>query len=110
MKKNTFGKDRDRLISFQKKSMNNNIWKISTKYSNLLMKHLHTNKLDNYCFVIYGQYINELNANNININIHKKVYIQIWLTLINSIKKEKNMKLAIHQLHLTNVKHLNRGL
>ena len=80
-------------------------WKISKKYSTILMDHEDKNEYFEIAPNIYHQFISELKVKKVpHVN---KNYIQIWDTMINTIKLEKNMKMAVRILHLTNCKKIN---
>jgi len=101
----TIHKRRNKAINIQ--ADHKEAWKISLKYSEKLI--LNKDKYDLYdkCFVCYNQFMNELK--NKKLNTENKKYTQIWDTLLNTINhKEDFMQRAIHILHLTNVKKINK--
>jgi len=101
MKITTIHKDRRRKEEFFVKQLHDTSWKISLKYSTLLNKNINGDKIVGHCYMVYDQFLREIKSNNIDIgntNLQKS-----WTTLINSLKTEKNIKLAVKQLHLTNL-------
>lgn len=101
MKITTIHKDKRRKEEFRLKQVHDTSWKISLKYSTLLNNNVNSVKIVKYCYMAYDQFIREIKANKMNIrntNLHKS-----WRTMMNSLKTEKNIKLAVKQLHLTNL-------
>ena len=106
---NIIFKDKRRLLSFQEQDNYYKAWGISYKYSSQLMKKIKLNyDLDdiyNLCMMLYKQYINELKFNQLKLK--NQNYIQVWETMMNTIRYEKKMKQAIHLLHQTNQQRIN---
>ena len=103
--KDTISVNKRRRISYGKKENYNECWKISLKYSSILMKNINSDDLYNICCSIYGQYITELKSKNLQLkdkhnNIKK--YIQVWETMVNTVRKGEIEKQAIRLLHQTN--------
>ena len=101
MKITTIHKDKRRKEEFFVKQLHDTSWKISLKYSTLLNNNVNSVKLVNYCYMSYDQFLREIKASKINIkntNLQKS-----WTTLMNSLKTEKNIKMAVKQLHITNL-------
>jgi len=93
-------KDKRRTEAFNLKWEHDECWRTSLKYSSQLIKNNKKNDIDNLCNSIYGQYINELQSRKIyNEN---KNYIQIWNTMLNSVKRGNHTQMAIKLLHQTN--------
>ena len=65
-------------------------WKISYKYSSILLKRISHEDIYFLCFSIHKTYLNELKHKKINCNQNKN-YIQVWNTMINSMKKNYNL-------------------
>ena len=110
--KDTIQINKRRKESFQIKSDYQECWKISKKYSSTLIKNITTRDLGLLCDTVYGQYLNELESNNLNTKSknHRKVknYVQIWETMINTINKDYIKGIAaIRLLHQTNVQRNN---
>jgi len=98
-----FTKDKRRTEAFNLKWEHDECWRTSLKYSSQLIKNSKKNDIDNLCNSIYGQYINELQSRKIyNEN---KNYIQIWNTMLNSVKRGNHTQMAIKLLHQTNLQH-----
>ena len=102
MRHGTMNKDKRRMASFQVHSNHDETWNISHKYSSKLMNNIDKKNLYLSCYTQYNQYINELTYKKLT--IIDRNYIQIWDTMLNTIKLEKNMKMAVRSLHLTNCK------
>jgi hypothetical protein len=103
MRNTIIDKDRRRDEEYEQKNNKKLIWKLSLKYSSILIKNIDNHKLSNNCYVVYDQFMNEIKSLDIDIrnkNIHK-----IWNTMINSLKNDRNIKMAVKQLHLTNIYH-----
>ena len=80
-------------------------WKISKKYTDILMSNSKDDKNLNMCFAIHSQYINELRNRNVPIN-KKLNYIQCWDTLLNTLLKNPKIKVqrtSLKLLHQTSV-------
>lgn len=90
-----------RQYSYTMKENYNECWKISLKYSNILIKNINSNDLYNLCVNIYSEYIKELKFKKIY-TTNTKNYIQIWNTMLNTVNKGKLSKNAIKILHQTN--------
>ena len=96
-------KDKRRTEAFNLKWQHDECWRTSLKYSSQLIKNSKKNDIDNLCNSIYGQYINELQSRKIyNEN---KNYVQIWSTMLNSVKRGNHTQVAIKLLHQTNLQH-----
>jgi len=99
----SFTKDKRRKEAFNLKWEHDECWRTSLKYSSQLIKNSKINDIDNLCNSIYGQYINELQSRKIyNEN---KNYVQIWNTMLNSVKRGNHTQMAIKLLHQTNLQH-----
>ena len=88
-----------------KKEKYNEAWKISKKYTSILMEHEDNNDHFEIASNIYSQYLSELQLKNIDRNI-KQRYIQIWQTMINTVNnnpKQSVCRAAIKLLHQTSV-------
>ena len=99
--KDAFDKDKRRKNSNQKYNDNKNIWKISLKHSNIVMKHIDKEDLYEVCSNSHYQFMEEVKANRCKTN-HKS--IQIWNTMLNTIMKcDDNMRSSVRLLHQTNL-------
>ena len=103
--KDTISVNKRRRVAYNQKANYDECWKISRKYSSILMKNINSVDLYNICCSIYGQYITELKSKNLQLkdkcnNIKK--YIQVWETMINTVRKGEIDKQAIRLLHQTN--------
>ena len=103
--KDTIRKNKRRNESFQIKSDYQECWKISHRYSSVLIKNITSRDLGLLCDTVYGQYLHELESNNLNTKSKNKDknYVQIWETMINTVKKWKGNEISsIRLLHQTN--------
>ena len=99
--KDTIQKDKRRAEGLQIKADHYECWEISLRYSNALMKNIKSNDLGLLCDTIYGQYLHELEYKNLDTK--DKNYVQIWETMINTVKKWKGNEISsIRLLHQTN--------
>lgn len=98
---NTLEKDKRRSVAYHQKWLHDECWETSLKYSLLLIKNSKTNDIDNLCQSIYGQYMNELQSRSLPMK--NKNYIQIWQTMLNSVKRGNHIEMAIKLLHQTNL-------
>ena len=88
-----------------KKEKYNEAWKISKKYTSILMEHEDNNDHFEIAPNIYSQYLSELQLKNIERNI-KQRYVQIWQTMINTVNNNLKVdvcRAAIKLLHQTSV-------
>jgi len=96
--------------SIRKTELNNMMkyregWELSNKYSKILMNHIMNDNLYEISLTIYSQYMNELKNKKINTS---KNYVQIWETMINTIRKGKSCPLrSIRILHQTSQQRTN---
>ena len=93
--KDTIEKDKRRKESIQNNYNYRNAWKLSHKYSSMLVKHIGKGNYYDLCIMYYTQYMNEINNQGYN---KKRNYIQIWNTMINTGTRE-----SIRLLHQTSV-------
>ena len=101
MKITTIHKDKRRKQEYLINQKHDTSWMISLKYSTLLTKYIYKDNLVSQCYMLYDQFLREIKLNNIDI---KNTNLQkAWTTMINSLKTEKNIRMAIEQLHLTNL-------
>lgn len=101
---NTMNVNKRRKIAFIQKENYNECWNISHKYSGILMKNIDSNDLYTLCCSIHGQYITELKSKNLQLkdkNHNIKNYIQVWDTMMNTVRKGEAEKLGIRLLHQT---------
>ena len=98
---NTLTKDKRRSEAFNRGWVNNECWKTSLKYSNMLVKNINSNDLYSISASIYGQYMSELQSRHLPMKY--KNYIQVWTTMLNTIKKGNHSRMAIKLLHQTNL-------
>jgi len=97
---NTFKKDLRRTVSYQKEWETAECWTISLKYSKLLVKNINSSELYSLCLGIYSQYVKELNSRNLPYK--NKNYLQVWETMVNTVKKGEKSRQAVKLLHQTN--------
>ncbi len=98
-------KDKRRNESIQHYNDYHKAWSISFKYSSYIMKQINSDDLYNICFTNYYQYMQELKTNKLNMN--NKNYVQIWDTMLNTVKKGEKINMAIRMLHQTNIQRKN---
>ena len=96
----TLNKDLRRTVSYQKEWNNSECWNLSLKYSKLLMKNINSSELYSLCLGIYSQYVKELNSRKLP--YYNKNYLQVWKTMINTVKKGEKSIQAVRLLHQTN--------
>ena len=102
MRLTTINKDKKRNESFNTQLNTSDAWELSYKYSKQLLKDIDKKNIYLQCHIAYNQYMIHLKYKKISIK--NKIYVQIWNTMLNTIKQEKKMKMSIRQLHLTSVK------
>ncbi len=96
---NTMNVNKRRKIAFIQNDNYNECWNISHKYSGILMKNIDSNDLYTLCCSIHGQYLTELKSKNLQLK--DKNYIQVWSTMLNTVRKGEAEKLGIRLLHQT---------
>jgi len=80
-------------------------WKISKKYTNILIDHENKNEYLNIAGNIHHQYISELKYKGIDIR-KKNNYIQVWDTMVNTVNNNPKIGVqrgSIKLLHQTSV-------
>tara|TARA_Y100000389_G_scaffold176877_1_gene188709 strand:- start:463 stop:792 length:330 start_codon:yes stop_codon:yes gene_type:complete len=103
--KDTISVNKRRQLAYNQKENYDECWKISCKYSSILMKNINSCDLYNICCSIYGQYLTELKSKKLQLKDNKhntKNYIQVWLTMLNTVKKGEVEKQGVRLLHQTN--------
>ena len=100
MKSEMWVKDAARVKAQQQKADYYECWALSKKYSGVLMENIKANDLYLLCETVHGQFLSELNGNNLNTN--NKTYTQVWITMVNTVKKGNKSRAAIRLLHQTN--------
>ena len=91
---NTFNKDKKRYNSQIIQNNHFEAWNLSYKYSTILLNKINHKNIFELCFSIHENYINELKQKKIIKSIKKnknKNYIQVWNTMLNSMKKNHNI-------------------
>ncbi|MDA0758563.1 MAG: hypothetical protein O3C01_07885 [Bacteroidetes bacterium] len=101
---NTLTKDKRRTLAFNQKIDYDECWKTSLKYSSQLNKNINNKDLNNLCASIYGQYIKELQSRGLPMKNNN--YIQVWTTMMNTVKRDNHSRMAIKLLHQTNLQQL----
>ena len=92
-----------KLSLMNEKQKYHEAWKISKKYTIILMDHEKDNKFFDIASSIYSQYLAELKDKKLSL---KKNYIQVWETMINTVNhniKEDVCRAAIKLLHQTSI-------
>ncbi len=98
---NTLTKDKRRSDAFNQKWLHDECWKASLKYSNMLVKNIDSDDLYSISASIYGQYMSELQSRRLPMK--DKTHIQVWTTMLNTLKRGEHSKMAIKLLHQTNL-------
>jgi len=98
---NSLTKDKHRTIAYHQKWLHDECWRASLKYSSQLNKNINNKDLTNLCYSIYGQYMNELKGRDLPMKNNN--YIQIWKTMLNTVKRGNHSLMAIKLLHQTNL-------
>ncbi len=98
---NTLTKDKRRSDSFNQKWLHDECWKTSLKYSNMLVKNIDSGDLYSISASIYGQYTSELQSRRLPMK--DKTHIQVWTTMLNTVKRGEHSNVAIKLLHQTNL-------
>ena len=104
---NTLDKDKRRSDAYHQKTLRDECWKASLKYSNMLVKNIDSSDLYSISASIYGQYMSELQSRRLPMK--DKTHIQVWTTMINTVKRGEHSKMAIKLLHQTNLQHSARS-
>lgn len=96
-------KDKRRYNNYIREYNDKLSWNISLKYSKYLLNNINKPNLDNLCYIIFKQYISELNSNKLNIK--NKKYINIWKTMLNTINNNNNniKRNSIKQLNYVSI-------
>ena len=103
--KDTISVNKRRSLAYLPKENYDECWNISHKYSSILMKNIDSNDLYSLCCSVYGQYLTELKSKNLQLkdkNHNIKNYIQVWSTMLNTVRRGEAEKLGIRLLHQTN--------
>ena len=80
-------------------------WELSYKYSKILMNHITNDNRYEISLTIYSQFMNELKNKKLNTD---KTYVQIWETMINTIRKGKSSPYrSMCILHQTSQQRIN---
>lgn len=98
--KDTISVNKRRSLAYLQKENYDECWNISHKYSSILMKNIDSSDLYTLCCSVYGQYLTELKSKNLQLK--GKNYIQVWSTMLNTVRKGETEKLGIRLLHQTN--------
>ena len=91
---NTINKDKRRSNSQFNEKNYYEAWKLSYKYSTFLLKKINHEDIYLLCFSIHEEYLNELKNKKIiksNKGDQNENYIQVWKTMLNSMKKNYNI-------------------
>lgn len=94
-----------RQNEFNKKQKYKEAWKVSKKYTNILINHENKNQHLDIAPNIHYQYISELKYKEISTN-KKNNYIQVWDTMMNTINNNPKINIkraSIKLLHQTSV-------
>ena len=108
MRITTIDKDKQRNKSLESQFNTYEAWRLSYKYSKQLQKDIDKQNIYSLCGIVYNQYMIHLRYKKISIK--NKKYVQIWNTMLNTIKQEKNMKMSIRLLHLTSIKRHEKSM
>ena len=99
--KDSIRKDKRRNESLKIDFFYHNAWKLSNKYSSMLMNHIENENYYELSMMYYSQYMNELHQRGYNKNKNKN-YVQVWNTMINTGTRD-----SIRLLHQTSVQRTN---
>jgi hypothetical protein len=97
-----------RRLEYNQNENHDECWKISHKYSSNLIRNINSRDIYNICCSIYGQYLTELKSKNLQLKDKQhniKNYIQIWDTMVNTVRKGEVETQAVRLLHQTNCQH-----
>ena len=100
--KDTQRKDKRRSAEYQVKSDYYECWSISKRYSGFLIEKMDSSKSIDFnilCKSVTSQYMSELVGKNLE-TVNKN-YTQVWQTMLNTVAKGENTRLAIKILHQT---------
>ena len=84
-------------------------WKISLKYSKILIDHSNNDDFFDIVYNIHHEYLSELRGKGLNLK--QKNYMKVWDTMINTQKRNSKRDIkagAIKLLHQTNVQRCDR--
>ena len=105
--KDTIHKNKRRQVAFNDYNKYIHSWNLSYKYSKILINNINDPNLFLLCLSTYGEYIKSVKKLYKTKNIMDRNFIQIWETMINTVRKgEDNMKFSIRLLHQTNIQHI----
>ena len=94
-----------RQIEYDKKQKYKEAWKVSKKYTTILMDHENKNEHLDISPNIHYQYISELKYKGFDIR-KKNNYIQVWDTMANTVNNNPKIdvqRASIKLLHQTSV-------
>jgi hypothetical protein len=97
--KDTIEKDKRRNISLQDNYNYHDSWRLSHKYSSMLMNHIENENYYELSWMYYSQFMNELHQQKYN---KDRNYVQVWETMINTGSRD-----SIRLLHQTSVQRSN---
>ena len=104
--KDTISKDKRRISAIQQYNNYHRAWRISCKYSKMLVKNINNDNLYEISLTIHKQYMTELYNNQCNMN---KNYTQVWDTMLNTVQKNNdNMKGSVRLLHQISVQRTHK--
>ena len=89
-----------RKASILMKNKHDECWRISLRYSKSLIKNINSPDLYTICLGTYSQYQKELSSKGLP--LENKKYIQVWETMVNTVKKGEKSQMAVRLLHQTN--------
>ena len=94
-----------RQNEYNKKQRYQEAWKVSTKYTSILIDHENKNEHLDIAANIHYQYISELKYKGIDTK-KRNNYIQVWDTMINTVNNNPKIgvqRASIKLLHQTSV-------
>ena len=97
----------NKYFEYTRRTNIQNGWKISLKYSQILVDNISNINLSDTIYSIYGEFLIELKSNKLRTDTKMK-YIRCWDTMMNTNynqKSEQIIRNAIKQLHYTS--HIN---
>ena len=108
--KDIIQKDKRRKNALNQYNTHLKNWELSLKYSKILIDNINKPDLFLLCLSTYNEYIKSVKKLHKDKNIINRNFIQIWETMINTVKKgEDNMKFSIRLLHQTNIQNFYRS-
>jgi len=97
--KDSIRKDKRRKESLKMNFFYHNAWRLSHKYSSMLMNNIENENYYELSNMYYSQFMNELHQRGYNTD---RNYVQVWETMINTGSRD-----SIRLLHQTSIQRSN---